>query len=452
MTSSPTSYQTSFVSENPTAKYQNPKLVGSKLTRNYAFRRKTRLFRVRRKRNNVWRVGDVNVNKKRKDGGGDGENNMNKKKKLKLCGQWKVRDKENGEKTKKKKKKLKFVQHPKLSSTHFLTINPRLPIMDSKTLNSHPISTSASKLLFASPAPSCQPPPFPLRFDHLDHLRSMSCSLPNTHGTSDWLRRLRISRGFPDTDKMGFEDFICSIRKGDSEKMIPKRDLSRVKRKDICEKQQCPKIIVESKNADGNSLLVPLNWNRKRKRTVRTVKKVDQDFKVADPVEEEEKGQLDLLGCSQTEFTVIDTSLPSWKFEKMLHRRKNAWEVGDKKGKGSKRRDGKKSLNENSEMKLRVDKGKTMVRSKCAQGHDQGKAMASTSEKKQDNCSQVQEKRHVILSHSTYFSDKYMTVGKTKVLKKQIEGGSSVILIKSIPITNKKDMSGISKSCVKLQK
>lgn len=68
--------------------------------------------------------------------------------------------------------------------------------------------------------------------------------------------------------------------------------------------------------------------------------------------------------------------------------------------------------------------------------------MTATSEKKQDNCSQVQEKRHVILSHSTYFPDKYMTVGKTKyvlsahglyffrVLKKQTDGGSSVILIK----------------------
>ena len=75
---------------------------------------------------------------------------------------------------------------------------------------------------------------------------------------------------------------------------------------------------------------------------------------VVDPVEEEEKGHLDLLGCSQTEFTVIDTSLPSWKFEKMLHRRKNVRKLGEK-GKGLKRRDRKKSLNENSEARLRDD-------------------------------------------------------------------------------------------------
>ena len=74
-----------------------------------------------------------------------------------------------------------------------------------------------------------------------------------------------------------------------------------------------------------------LTWHRKRKRTVRTVKEVDQDFMVVDPVEEEEKGHLDLLGCSQTEFTVIDTSLPSWKLEKMLHRRKNVWKIREKK-------------------------------------------------------------------------------------------------------------------------
>nr|GEW41344.1 hypothetical protein [Tanacetum cinerariifolium] len=59
------------------------------------------------RRKNEWRVGE----KRRRDGGeedGDGEKKK-KNKKLKLCGEWKARDKENGEKTKQKKKKLKFV-------------------------------------------------------------------------------------------------------------------------------------------------------------------------------------------------------------------------------------------------------------------------------------------------------------------------------------------------------
>nr|GEW41345.1 hypothetical protein [Tanacetum cinerariifolium] len=389
----------------------------------------------------------------------------------------------------------------------------------------------------------------------------MPCSIPNTVGTSDWLSRLRASRGFPDTDNIGLETFLCSIRKDDSETCT---ESVLLKTPQLDKHEDGEDMQGRDDNADGVSLLAPLTWSRKRKRTV---KKANQDFKVVDPVEEEENGHLDLLGCSQTEFTAIDTSLPSWKFEKMLYRRGNVWKVGDKKGKGSKRRDikkskksykkqqcvrtcaasknsdtvssplpltltwnrkrkrtakkvnqelkvadcvaeeekgyldiraidgsppswkygkmsyrnnnvwrdgdkglmsrdrkkGKESLNENggvqkkklkrhaSAAKLRdakegcekqknlnicnslkyVDKGKAMVRSKCAQGHDQGKTMVAASEMKQDNCSQLQEKR---------------------VLKNQIDGGSSVILIKSIPITNKKDMSGISKSCVKLQK
>lgn len=41
-----------------------------------------------------------------------------------------------------------------------------------------------------------------------------------------------------------------------------------------------------------------------------------------------------LVGFSRTEVTVIDTSYESWKFDKLLFRKKNVWKVRDKKGKG----------------------------------------------------------------------------------------------------------------------
>lgn len=50
--------------------------------------------------------------------------------------------------------------------------------------------------------------------------------------------------------------------------------------------------------------------------------------------QEEDKCHADLSGFSRTEVTVIDTSCGSWKFEKMLFRRKNVWKVRDKKSKG----------------------------------------------------------------------------------------------------------------------
>lgn len=44
---------------------------------------------------------------------------------------------------------------------------------------------------------------------------------------------------------------------------------------------------------------------------------------------------VNLVGFSRTDVMVIDTSYESWKFEKLLYRKKNVWKVRDKKGKGT---------------------------------------------------------------------------------------------------------------------
>ncbi|XP_074354791.1 uncharacterized protein LOC141693549 isoform X2 [Apium graveolens] len=49
--------------------------------------------------------------------------------------------------------------------------------------------------------------------------------------------------------------------------------------------------------------------------------------------EEEDTCRTDLSRFSRTEVTVIDTSVENWKFEKVLFRRKNVWKVRDKKSK-----------------------------------------------------------------------------------------------------------------------
>ncbi|CAH1430169.1 unnamed protein product [Lactuca virosa] len=339
--------------------------------------------------------------------------------------------------------------------------------------------------------------------------------------SSKWLNRLRSSRGFPDSDHINLEHFLSNsldkidpqtstdpslpdkrpkLDKRDDSGTIQGRevmnnvlselfqmgefqDLSRIKRKKSCRKQQFPRICVVSTNSDVQNVPVgkdrvsspppspspspfPLTLSNRR-----TAKEVNRELKVTGHVEEEEKGHWDLTAYSQTEVTVIDTSVPSWKFEKMLYRRKNVWKVGDKKGKGlmtSDRKKRKESLNENGDVekkksklcssssksgnaeqggenkkkkkkkkkkKLKMcnslkyeDKEESMARSKSPQGHEKAKTMVANHEKKQDNSSHVQEKSS---------------------FKKQIDGGSSVILIKSIPTTNKKDISGILKSCVK---
>ncbi|KAI7739714.1 hypothetical protein M8C21_011838 [Ambrosia artemisiifolia] len=128
----------------------------------------------------------------------------------------------------------------------------------------------------------------------------------------------------------------------------------------------------------------------------------------------EERGGWDFSGYSQTEVTVIDTSVACWKFEKVLYRKKNVWKVGDRKGKGlmsgdrnrKKRKERgnesgggggdlpKKKLKKKLKLKLcsslkYADKEASVSLSKSDQGHehDQGKVVARN-EKKRDNCSQ----------------------------------------------------------------
>lgn len=112
-------------------------------------------------------------------------------------------------------------------------------------------------------------------------------------------------------------------------------DISRIKRKKSFRKQLNPKICVISKSSnDETALVVPSSLVEMEGKSERRDLMEQEGVNVA-PLEgeEEDKCRVDLSGFSRTEVTVIDTSCPSWKFDKMLYRRKNVWKVRDKKGK-----------------------------------------------------------------------------------------------------------------------
>ncbi|KAJ7959429.1 Fantom protein [Quillaja saponaria] len=52
-------------------------------------------------------------------------------------------------------------------------------------------------------------------------------------------------------------------------------------------------------------------------------------------IEEDKGDKEELSGYSRSEVTVIDTSSPGWKFEKLVFRRKNVWKVREKKGRSN---------------------------------------------------------------------------------------------------------------------
>ncbi|KAF5795485.1 hypothetical protein HanXRQr2_Chr08g0340201 [Helianthus annuus] len=345
-----------------------------------------------------------------------------------------------------------------------------LPIMPSETLISH-FKPSTSPLNSSKPPTptTTSPPPPPTA------AQPMIC----TAKSSNWLDRLRSSRGFPDSDHIDLEHFLSTStdktdssvikftckkplidenfvaeKRDDDNKSVQKRDLinnvlselfymgeceeqSRIKMEKSCRnrKQLCPRVHVVLANSDvrndtaARKDRVSLSSGRK----VKEVSQVKECVGVGEGEGEEKGGRdCDLSAYSQTEVTVIDTSVPCWKFEKVLYRSKNVWKVGDRKGKGlmngDKKRKERVSESGGDVPKKKLKKKMKLSNSlKADQGRDQGKVVAGN-EKKRDNSSQLQEK---------------------SFCKKQIDEGSSVILIKSIPTTNKKNASGISNGCVK---
>ncbi|KAL5737122.1 hypothetical protein ACOSQ2_031910 [Xanthoceras sorbifolium] len=157
--------------------------------------------------------------------------------------------------------------------------------------------------------------------------------------------------------------------------------------------------------------------------------------------EEEEEGELDngggereLFGFSRNEVTVIDTSCVEWKFEKLVYRKRNVWKVREKKGKskiiGRKRRKGggcdgsadvkKKMKVSNSEENGGGRGGECVSPSKHGQSpqdEKSGEVGIGTA----DDLSQVPKKRASL----------------SRLRKKTKKGGSSVIVIKGSPTSNK---------------
>lgn len=120
------------------------------------------------------------------------------------------------------------------------------------------------------------------------------------------------------------------------------------RRKKSCRKQHSPRIClvssdnnVNNNNNDNldvrNNGVLVTKVRVSKPLTLTGRKKVKElKLKVRESVDkvEEDRGDWDASGYSQTEVTVIDTSDPLWKFDKMLYRRNNVWKVGDTKGRG----------------------------------------------------------------------------------------------------------------------
>ncbi|XP_047321582.1 uncharacterized protein LOC124925584 [Impatiens glandulifera] len=308
----------------------------------------------------------------------------------------------------------------------------------------------------------------------------MLCSVPAGKSSSKWLDRLRSAKGFPVGNELDLEQFLArrvdepskssdikpssdasiasklnsntgteETRRGDGEwmglitnvlseffYMGDPVNFSRIGGKKGSRKQQNPKFCVVSaplnvQNANfynrRDALASPLipssggdNSCTEAKEELRAPSKMAKAKKpaatcLADDVEDD-KHQFNPSGFSRTDVTVIDTSIPSWKFEKLLFKRKNVWKVRDKKGKSAsvigKKREAKSSDEPHhvSEKKLKLCSSPKV--------HHPGTSKVDKDYGETSPACQGSKKR---------------LVGKAK------EGGSSsVVLIKEIPPCNRK--------------
>ncbi|CAK9141581.1 unnamed protein product [Ilex paraguariensis] len=234
-----------------------------------------------------------------------------------------------------------------------------------------------------------------------------------------------------------------------------------INRKKSCRKQPNPRIFVvsTSTNIDDNTCKHDVGREEKIYPTLPTngdngrvaIKEMSDLLKATaqeeeeyvNVGEEEEKCHADLSEFSRTEVTVIDTSCPSWKFEKLLFRRKNVWKVRDKKSKvmkvGKKKRKAS-ALEEESvgrENKANVAVGQCGS-SKEGNYGEEGLMPPNEDHHRSDKAVEVWRETTAVLNHVP--KKKQMDLSPSK-LKKE---GSSDVLIKSIP-SSKKNRASIGK-------
>ncbi|KAL2558839.1 uncharacterized protein Fot_03578 [Forsythia ovata] len=297
----------------------------------------------------------------------------------------------------------------------------------------------------------------------------MLCSVSAGKSSPNWLDRLRSSRGFPSGDSADLENFLNNPISPELKQPDPIPDhnpdpnpprnvpgFDRIQKEDnqlfdvmsnvlfelfnfgdsnsgnfpkikkSCRKQSNPRICIPSNNGSNENINV---HSEKASRSdddnsqVAGVKESSENLGLRENEEEGDWIKGNLLGFSQTEVTVIDTSYKSWKFEKLLYRKKNVWKVRDKKG---------ASVNVGNKRKRKTG---TSIMEEGGGGELQ---------KVVDNEGSGRD-REFPLNEVNYQSNKSLEVHEKaldtagKILKKKQadlkleKGSTSVILIKSIP-------------------
>ncbi|XP_002515870.3 uncharacterized protein LOC8281552 isoform X1 [Ricinus communis] len=302
---------------------------------------------------------------------------------------------------------------------------------------------------------------------------------------SNWLDRLRSTKGFPATENLDLDNFLSdpSLPNSESTQSLNRRvtsdqteipdtlrengerewfgvvtnvlcDLfnmgdsqdknSRISGKKSSRKQTNPKFFdadsvrkeeyvqaatTASFHSDNNSNVVGMNADC-------FVDDDDEYNGKLDEKKEKSSSDKELRGYSKSEVTVIDTSFEVWKFDKLVFRRKSIWKVRDKKGKSwnfaSKKRKGNHLESATNNGNVGCKKKAKMSDSEFASSKESNGgdfALPSNGDHKQ-----LDENRDLIC-RDTF--DDHLQVSRKRSSRKSEKNGSSVILMKIVPTSKK---------------
>ncbi|GER30126.1 dihydroxy-acid dehydratase [Striga asiatica] len=260
----------------------------------------------------------------------------------------------------------------------------------------------------------------------------------------NWLERLRTAKGFNDDGPAELENFLQNPNSVD-----PKPNSDPTQNEDTQLFNIMSNVLNElfifgdnrsnstqfkkSARKQKNPRICDVGREKENAATEKVTLQRSRDGEGVKELDNYENGgrDVDLVGFSRTEVTVIDTSYESWKFDKFLYRKRNVWKVRDKKVNGESvcikrklKESGRLEEEQRVGKKTKVDKN---------QGNEEGLEFPSNEMNVREVCKTSPE-------------DGTM---KTKQLDSKLnDGSSSVILIKSIH-TSKKNGPSISKSCLK---
>ncbi|XP_058757160.1 uncharacterized protein LOC131630394 [Vicia villosa] len=173
----------------------------------------------------------------------------------------------------------------------------------------------------------------------------MICSNRSNKTGSNWLDRLRSNKGIPTDDNIDLDSFLLRLT---SHSPQPRPIKPPRRRPTVTHDPPLTAVLAHLFNPGATVSLTSNKCPRKQtnpKNFIASSSTVNNAptttaatgggvvVEVEDRCVEENNGEEDLKGFTRSEVTVIDTSCPRWKVDKLVFRKNSVWKVRERKSK-----------------------------------------------------------------------------------------------------------------------